>query len=74
MKFWRVMLYLSVALILLVTPLGRRIVIFVLPLGRGIDDIIVMALLVVIVILALIKGWLSIPSINFSKIERWFKE
>ena len=60
------------AVILLWHPLTRRIVMVILRLGKGIDDILFWVLLATFILVAFVKGWVSIPKIKrfFNKLER----
>lgn len=64
--WWKVVLVLLVLALLLRNPVTRAIILFILPLGRGVDDFLFVALLVIALTIAFIKGWISLPS--------WFKE
>lgn len=58
--------------ILLWHPVTRRIIIFILPLGRGVDDIVMWCLIVIFIIVAFVKGWVNLPKLYkfVSKLER----
>jgi hypothetical protein len=47
--------------LLLLHPLSRSVIYFLLPLGSGADDYVAIALLVIAATILFIKGWTSIP-------------
>ena len=57
-------LIIGILAFLLWHPVTRRIIIIILPLGRGIDDLIFWILLIILGFLAFVKGWISIPKIK----------
>ena len=63
--WWKAILGLAVLAFLFRNPAARRIVLWILPLGRGIDDLIVIVALILIVVLAFVRGWIALP--------RWFR-
>lgn len=62
--FW----FLVVATVLFWIPFTRRIVLFVLPLGKGVDDIVFWVLAGAVLILAYLRGQLYIPGF----MQSWF--
>lgn len=60
----KVMLVIGVGVILLWHPVTRRIILLILPLGRGVDDLLFWLLLAAFCMLAFVKGWVSIPKIK----------
>lgn len=61
-NWWKTALVLAVVAFLFWNPITRRIIILILPLGSGIDDLIVIVALVLILILAFVRGWIALPS------------
>lgn len=55
--------------VLMAHPLTRRIALIILPLGRGFDDILFWIFFVIFILVAFVKGWVSLPKF-ISKIER----
>lgn len=53
-------------------PLSRRVIIVILPLGSGIDDLIAIVALGLAALLAFVQGWVSVPNIK-KKIDDFFK-
>lgn len=68
----KILVVIGVVLALLWHPFTRRIVLVILPLGRGVDDLLFWMLLVAFALMAFVKGWVSIPKIKqfFINIER----
>ena len=68
----KILIFVGVLAFLLWHPVTRRVIVFILPLGKGVDDLIFWALLIVFVLIAFIKGWVNIPKIKkfFNKLER----
>lgn len=60
----RVLVIIGVGVILLWHPVTRRIVFVILPLGRGVDDLLFWLLLAAFCMLVFVKGWISIPKIK----------
>lgn len=44
-------------------PFTRKVIIFILPLGRGIDDLVFWIFLVLFLIWAFVKSFISVPKI-----------
>lgn len=65
-------LILGIAWLLFLHPASRRAIYFILPLGRGWDDVVFWVLLVAFGLVAFVKGWISLPKIKtfISRIER----
>ena len=63
MKALRVVSVLLVCAWLLWNPFTRQIVIVVLPLGSGVDDLIVVVLVILAAVIAFVQGWVNIPSL-----------
>jgi hypothetical protein len=59
--WWKLVLGLAIVAFLFWNPTTRAFVLWVLPLGSGIDDLIVIASLILIVVLAFVRGWVSLP-------------
>ena len=60
MKDWNwknILIGFGIAVALLLHPLSRRIILFILPLGRGIDDLIFWIVAFVFIILLIARGW-----------------
>lgn len=64
-RFWKFVLGLLGVAFLFWNPMTRTVILWILPLGSGIDDLIVVSALVVVLFLSFVKGWISIP--QFSK-------
>lgn len=60
--FWKIMVALVVGLVLLRVPIVRRVVIFILPLGRNIDDVLFWIFFFSIIVVAFVRGWVAIPA------------
>ena len=63
MKIAKLVIPLLVCAWLLWNPLTRQAVIIVLPLGSGIDDLIVIVLVILAAVIAFVRGWTNIPSL-----------
>lgn len=59
--WWKWVLGLAVVAFLFWNPATRAIILWILPLGSGIDDLIVIASLILILVLAFVRGWISLP-------------
>lgn len=68
----KALITIGITLFLVWHPVTRKIIFIILPLGRGGDDLIFWVLLVLLFIVAFVKGWINIPKIKnlFIKIER----
>lgn len=63
MKAIRITLFLLICAWLLWNPFTRQAVIIVLPLGSGIDDLIVTVLVIAAMVIAFVQGWVNVPSL-----------
>lgn len=68
----KILLIVGVLTFLLWHPVTRRIVLIILPLGKGWDDLLFWVLLVIFALVAFVKGWVSLPKIKrfFINLER----
>lgn len=57
----KIMLGAGITALLLFVPLTRMAILFILPLGKGVDDLAFLILLGVFLIVAFYKGWIRIP-------------
>lgn len=62
-KITTTIIVLAVIAFLLWHPRTRSVMIWLLPLGKNWDDLAVIILLVAILLLAFVRGWISIPSL-----------
>lgn len=63
MKSARLIAFLLICAWLLWNPLTRQIIVIVLPLGSGIDDLIIVVLVILAVVIGFVQGWVNIPSL-----------
>lgn len=68
----KTMIVLAVLLLLMLFPPTRAILLFILPLGSGIDDLIFFILLFVFIVVALIK--LANVDAVVTKLRNWFSK
>ncbi len=61
--WWKIALVAIVLAFLFWNPITRRAILWLLPLGSGIDDLIVILCLVVAIVVAFVRGWVAIPSL-----------
>lgn len=61
--WWKIALVAAGLAFLFWNPVTRRAILWVLPLGSGIDDLIVILCVVVAIIIAFVRGWIAIPSL-----------
>ncbi|MDI7277366.1 MAG: hypothetical protein QME94_15420 [Anaerolineae bacterium] len=59
--WWKAVLGLAVLAFLFRNPVARTIVLWILPLGSGIDDLIVIVALIAMLVLAFVRGWIALP-------------
>lgn len=59
----RIAAILIVVALLLLHPITRQVIFFILPLGSGQDDYVALALLVGGLVILFIKGWTRIPDL-----------
>lgn len=61
--WWKLALALLLVVVLFRVPQTLRLIIFLLPLGSGFDDLIEIVALVALVVVLFAKGWVSIPGL-----------
>lgn len=60
--WWKLVLVLVLVVVLFRVPFTLRLIVFLLPLGSGFDDLIEIVALVALVVLLFVKGWISVPT------------
>lgn len=71
--FWKtVALMVGIALALLVPP-SRALILWLLPLGSGVDDLIITALFVLVLLFLFVRYWSTVPK-WWQQVEKFFKE
>ncbi len=63
--WWKIALVLLVVIVLFRVPATVRIIWYLLPLGSGVDDLVEIVAVAALLIVLIVKGWISIPE--------WFK-
>ena len=63
MRAVKVAVVLIIAALLLLHPLSRSVIYFILPLGSGSDDYVAIAFLIVAAVVLFVRGWVSIPNL-----------
>lgn len=71
--FWKAIGVMILIALALVIPPSRVLILWLLPLGSGVDDLIVTALLVLVLLFLFVRYWSTLPK-WWQRVEKFFKE
>ncbi len=60
--WWKLALVLVLVVVLFRVPATLRVIVYLLPLGSGFDDLIEIVALVALVVVLFVKSWISVPT------------